>query len=82
MHLRKDIDITKFMEDIKKCTGSVHYKTLEGDILDLSSTLSQFIFCTIAIQPQHWNTGIVCCDKKEDYSILGKYLEGNTNEYL
>lgn len=75
MRLRKDVDMTKFMEAIKGCGGSVYYHTAEGDVLNLSSTLSQFIFCSIAIQPHYWSTGDVTCDKEADYELLREYLE-------
>ncbi len=61
-HLRTDIEITKFLMQIKKCHGEVYYETIEGDVLNLSSALSQYVFCSIARQPHYWNTGVVRCE--------------------
>lgn len=74
MHLRTDIAITAFLDDVKKCTGTVYYETSEGDILNLSSSLSQFVFCTIAAHPHYWKTGTVRCENREDYIFLENYL--------
>lgn len=74
MRLRNDIDITKFMEEIKHCSGAVYYRTAEGDLLNLSSTLSQFIFFSIVPQPHYFSTGEVTCDDPDDYELLHNYL--------
>jgi hypothetical protein len=74
MHLRTDIEISQFLLQIKKCSNDVFYETSEGDILNLSSTLSQYVFCTIANHPQYWKTGIVRCKYEEDYKLLSEYL--------
>ncbi|MDF2587271.1 MAG: hypothetical protein K0S41_1112 [Anaerocolumna sp.] len=74
MHLKTDIDITQFLLQVKKCENDVFYETLEGDILNLTSALSQYVFCSIAKQPHYWKTGIVRCKNVDDYHILSEYL--------
>jgi len=74
MHLKTDIEITQFLLQVKKCNDDVYYKTSEGDILNLSSALSQYVFCSIAKQPHYWKTGIVSCKNIDDYQILSAYL--------
>lgn len=80
MHLRIDTVITAFLNDVKKCKDTVYYETREGDILNLSSALSQFVFCVIAAQPQYWRTGTVRCNNDDDYSFLEKYLTDDVSE--
>lgn len=72
--LRTDIEITKFLMQIKKCHGEVYYETIEGDVLNLSSALSQYVFCSIARQPHYWNTGVVRCELDEDDALLTEFL--------
>lgn len=78
MHLKIDTTISTFLNDVKKCKDTVYYETQEGDILNLSSALSQFVFCIIAAQPQYWKTGIVRCKNEDDYVFLEKYLTKDT----
>jgi len=74
MHLKHNIDIKNFLLQIKKCKSDVFYETTEGDILNLSSSLSQYVFCSITIQPEYLITGVIRCNDTEDYKILGDYL--------
>ncbi len=74
MHLKMDIDIMEFLKKVGQCENSIYYETLEGDTLNLSSTLSQFIFCTIAAKPHYWKTGIIRCNDPSDYEMLKDYL--------
>ncbi|MDF2514125.1 MAG: hypothetical protein K0S04_3991 [Herbinix sp.] len=74
MHLKETIDIKQFLLQIKKCNSDVFYETTEGDILNLSSALSQYVFCSITIQPEYWVTGTVRCSNEKDYEVLADYL--------
>lgn len=80
MHLQHNINIKDFLLSIKKCTGDVYYETTEGDILNLSSALSQYVFCSITLQPEHWITGTIRCSNTKDYEILVDYLLEVENE--
>lgn len=74
MKLKPDADITKFLLSIKHCQDAVYYESAEGDILNLASTLSQYVFCSIANQPDLWENGIIRCDNKEDYRVIRSFL--------
>ncbi len=74
MHLKVDIDIMEFLKKVEQCEDNVYYETLEGDILNLTSELSQFIFCTIAAKPHYWKTGMIRCKNPDDYKFLKDYL--------
>ena len=52
MKIKKDIDMLEFLKALKKCSGNVFFETSEGDCLALKSTLSQYIFCSIANEPE------------------------------
>ena len=53
MLLRQDIDIIKFLQQVKRCRDEVLFETTEGDRLNLTSTLSQYVFCSIASHPEY-----------------------------
>ena len=75
MNLKSNIDIAKFLLEIQKCQGEVYYETSDGDRLNLSSTLSQYIFCTVASHSYDWSQGMICCKSEEDIPKLSPYLE-------
>lgn len=75
MHINPNIDITKFLISIKNCQGEVYFETLEGDRLNLSSTLSQYIFCSAIGQSYNWNHGTIRCTIPDDILILTPYLD-------
>ncbi|KAB1438679.1 polya polymerase [Candidatus Galacturonibacter soehngenii] len=74
MYLKRDIDIKNFLLQVTKCAEDVFFETTEGDVLNLSSTLSQYVFCSISIQPEYWVTGTIRCANASDYKILSDYL--------
>ena len=67
-------DISKFFEVIDQCTGRVELVTGEGDRLNLTSTLSQYVFCSIASHPDCWADSTITCKTPEDYALLADYL--------
>lgn len=74
MHLKPDTDITKFLLAVKHCQSDVFYESDEGDVLNLASTLSQYVFCSIAGEPQLWQHGTIRCEAKADYDALKDFL--------
>ena len=74
MHLKPDTDITKFLLTVKHCQSDVFYESDEGDVLNLASTLSQYVFCSIASQPELWCNGVIRCKSENDYAILKDFL--------
>lgn len=59
MHIKTYINIVNFLEQTQKCSVEVLFETPEGDRIALKSTLSQYIFCTIASNPELLQSGTV-----------------------
>lgn len=74
MHLKPGSDITQFLAAIKLCDDDVFFETTEGDSLNLTSVLSQYIFCSIADHPELYQDGRIRCQTQKDYDILANYL--------
>lgn len=72
--LKKDADIAKFLIAIKSCSADVFYESTEGDILNLASTLSQYVFCSIAGQTDLLKNGTIRCLDEADYTVLKDFL--------
>ena len=69
--LKKDTDLAKFLI---ACKNDVFFDSNEGDILNLASTLSQYVFCSIAGKESILENGSVRCVNEEDYSLLADFL--------
>lgn len=74
MRLKQHIDILDFLKTIHTCKGEVLLKTDEGDILNLSSMLSQYIFISNAENQDFFIYGIVECSNPDDEGVLARFL--------
>jgi len=74
MHLKPNIDIMEFLKKIPKCESDVYFETPDGDILVLSSALSQYIFCSIINQPELLQSGVIRLVKSTDKRLLSEFL--------
>lgn len=74
LHLKTDIDIQDFLNQVQKCNSEVLYETPEGDHISLRSTLSQCLFCSIATDPLQLKKGCLRIQKEEDKLILKEFL--------
>ncbi len=74
MKLKKDIEGYALIMAAKKCTGDVIFQSAEGDILNLKSVLSQYLFVTAAIQADFLSAGRVECTNAADYERLSDFL--------
>lgn len=75
MHIKKNVDLAKFLKQVKTCQDEVFFETIEGDSLALRSELCQYIFCTLANKPEILYNGIIRFVKEEDIKILREFLE-------
>ena len=67
MKLKGKIDMMAFLKELKKCTGEVFFET--------KSALSQYIFCTIANEPELFETGTLRFEYESDISLLLPWIE-------
>lgn len=75
MKLKSNIDYKKFLASVRRCRGEVYYDTVEGDRLNLKSTLSEYLFATAAITSDIIEDGGVVCQLEEDYALLADFVE-------
>ncbi len=74
MYLKENLDIAAFLKQIPACRGEVFFRTPEGDCLALKSTLSQYIFCTLAADKNTLRRGTLHFEDPADIRLLGVYL--------
>lgn len=79
MRLRKDISIPALIRGIRKCSGEVYFTTSEGDVLNLRSPLSTYVFMAVISDSTQKNplNGEIKCQNPEDYDVLQPFLEAN-----
>lgn len=75
MTIKLDMDINAFADAVRKCRGEVRYITGDGDRLNLKSILSLYLFSCIANNQDFALQGKVICQDKNDYTLLGDYLQ-------
>ncbi len=74
MKMKPDISFQDFLNKVRSCSGEVVFTTPDGDLLNLKSTLSQFIFAVAVSKPELTANGKVVCSCPEDYKYLAEYL--------
>ncbi len=76
MHIKDNINIINFLKQVQNCCSEVLFESPEGDRIALKSTLSQYIFCTIASNPELLQSGTIRFEKEEDKMLLSDFLCG------
>ncbi len=74
MHIKTDVNIVSFLKQVQKCNAEVLFETSEGDRIALKSTLSQYIFCTIASNPKLLQSGTIRFEQEEDRKLLTDFI--------
>lgn len=75
MNLKADFNMADFMEAAKNCTGDVFFHSVDGDIINLKSLLSQYVLASIACKPGLLRNARVVCTQDEDYAKLSDFLQ-------
>ena len=74
MLIKPKIDYSAFLRAIRLCKGEVTFQTDDGDLLNLKSMLSEYIFVTITADPDFIRNGRLICKNNSDYETLEEYL--------
>lgn len=74
MKLKDGINYADFLDTVKKCKKDVLFETLDGDQLNLNSTLSRFLFSTVSGHEGIIKSGTVRCQCEEDKAILKDFI--------
>ncbi len=67
--------IKEFLATVKKCKGDVSLSTPEGDMLNLKSTISQYLLESMHQDLDFIRDGILQIENRADYELLAPYLE-------
>lgn len=78
--LKRDADLSSFIRQTSVCKGDVLFRTNQGDVLNLHSTLSTYVFAALAGTPELLYTGWVECSDTEDAARLSVFFEKPQND--
>ena len=75
MRLKDNISSAEFLQCVDQCAGEVLYKTDEGDILNLKSQLSKYLFLIAVNAPEAatLRCGEIIC-QAQDREILQPFF--------
>ena len=65
MKLKNSVQVNAFVEAVSRCKGNVFLRSLQGDIFNMKSSLSQYIAMG-ALLGEHGDELELFCEKKED----------------
>lgn len=74
MKLKDQINIPAFLQAIQKCEADVLFVTLEGDRLNLKSTLSQFVFTAVIAGSLKQLEGAIELQQSSDVAVLSEFI--------
>lgn len=76
MRLKDNVSPSEFLQRVDQCAGEVLYKTSEGDILNLKSQLSKYLFLIAVNAPETaaLRRGDISCST-DDYDVLQPFFE-------
>lgn len=76
MRLKNAVSPAEFLQCVDQCAGEVLYKTSEGDILNLKSQLSKYLFLVAVNAPETaaLRRGEITCSA-DDSEILKPFFQ-------
>lgn len=72
--LKDNINHSAFLQAVMRCKADVVLQTHEGDVLNLKSILSQFIFTASFCRPEIVKNAVVQCADPSDLDGIKEYL--------
>lgn len=80
MQLKENVNLLEFLQHVKHCKCDILFTTTDGDLLNLKSELSRYIFATIAGKEDFLLKGRITCSNEEDEQVLKNFLTTDTYE--
>ena len=72
--LKPKIRMADFILAACHCEGNVIFETEEGDVLNLKSELSKYIFLAVSMDSKYLESGKITCSP-QDAALLADYVK-------
>lgn len=79
MQLKENSNLLEFLQQVKRCNSDVLFTTTDGDLLNLKSELSRYIFATITGKEDFALKGRIKCADADDAQLLKDFLTTDTD---
>ena len=79
MKLRGTFDTISFFKAVESCTQEVCFRSPQGDVLNLKSTLSQYLFTFLLSRRDLLRSGEITCADPHDQTILQPFMEADNH---
>lgn len=75
MHIKRNTNLIDFLRAANRCQEDVLFLTQDGDVLNLKSELSRYVFASLAPNAELLSSACITCKNETDYKLLANYLE-------
>lgn len=72
---REDVDLIQFLRAVELCEGEVEFYSGQGDILNLKSILSRYLFAALTGKKNLLSGGWIRCEKSQDRKLLDQFIK-------
>lgn len=72
--LKPNIHMADFSLAVNLCEKDVTFETQDGDVLNLKSEFSKYVFLALAFETKDLESSRICCSP-QDAALLSDYLE-------
>lgn len=72
---REDVNLIQFLREVELCDGEVEFYSGQGDILNLKSVLSRYLFAALTGKKNLLSGGWIRCEKPEDRKRLDQFIK-------
>lgn len=74
MHIKQSANLVEFLRIVNTCLGDVLFSTKDGDLLNLKSELSRYVFAALTPNTELLYSAVITCKDDRDYIRLEEYL--------
>lgn len=74
MYIKRSTDLPEFLRAVNSCQADVFFNTKDGDILNLKSELSRYVFAALTPNTQLLYSAVITCKDNQDFTHLKEFL--------
>lgn len=74
IRFREDADLIQFLRAVESCDGEVEFYSGQGDILNLKSVLSRYLFAALTGKKKILSGGWIRCEEPLDRKLLDRFI--------
>lgn len=80
MHIKHSANLLEFLKTVNSCESDVLFTTKDGDVLNLKSELSRYVFAALTPNTELLYSAVIICKDDRDYIRLEEYLTNSQED--